>query len=922
MAAERYQAFISYSHKDRDFAEWLHRALEAYRIDRDLVGRETPVGPVPKTLRPIFRDRDDFAGGPSLTEATFRALQDSKFLIALCSPNSRQSYYVNEEVRLFKQLGRADRVIPVILAGEPDNPERECFPPAVIFNVGADGQITNSRAEPIAADAREEGDGRDIAKQKIVAGLLGIGLDEIRKRAASAARRRHILVSSVAVAMTGLAVVASIAAWIARQRTIEAEQRLDWALETAGAVTTKTVGFKSKFGVPVPVLSELLAEVEQLLGRLDQQGVQSSALKVREARLLQALSDNNKDLGDTTKALDEATQSLARLAAVEASDGKTSGTDNDIGWANLKIGDLHKQRNALQLAEGRYTAAKEIFASLTSSEPNNITWQSSLAASLGRLSDAFSAEGKLSDAAAMLDQDVAILRGLHSANPQDTFQSATLATALAGRATVAETENNANNAVGLLQEAETIDKALVGIDPTNSDWATNLAFCERALGYATERTGNLTDAVSHYESAQQLYEKLSAEDPTNVSKKDLFADTLDTLGYDYQRTNRMKDAADTFEKQIDIRRQIIARDPNDGAQRATLVISLNRLAYAQVATGDTNGALPNVNESLELSANLIKEDPSNLDLKTGRTIALGMAALMATARGDQSTATHDYEEMAKLGNEIAALDPGDTNKSYAAIMANLFLANWYLQSGRATDALGILEPARTKAEALREKSSNDRVWLNALSHVDEQIYLTKWNLGDLEGALTAARQSLDISKQWSDSDQGNTEALQRTANADAMVGNALRKLGRLDDAYASQSAAVTMRQALVAADPNNEALREDLAVSFSRLAEVFMDQKNYSQALDAYQQGLRTVQEAAQSDGAGQNLKQLVGALYAGEGISRLGLNQNAEARQAFQSSLAARKELVERQPDNAGFKQDVEWTTERLEALDRAAAK
>jgi hypothetical protein len=50
------------------------RALESFRIDRDLVGRETPAGSVPKTLRPIFRDREDFSGGPRLSDATIAAL--------------------------------------------------------------------------------------------------------------------------------------------------------------------------------------------------------------------------------------------------------------------------------------------------------------------------------------------------------------------------------------------------------------------------------------------------------------------------------------------------------------------------------------------------------------------------------------------------------------------------------------------------------------------------------------------------------------------------------------------------------------------------------------------------------------------------------------------------------------------------------
>ena len=67
-AAIRYRAFLSYSHADKAWAKWLHAALEGFRMDKDLVGRETPLGPVPKTLRPIFRDREDFSGGHTLTE--------------------------------------------------------------------------------------------------------------------------------------------------------------------------------------------------------------------------------------------------------------------------------------------------------------------------------------------------------------------------------------------------------------------------------------------------------------------------------------------------------------------------------------------------------------------------------------------------------------------------------------------------------------------------------------------------------------------------------------------------------------------------------------------------------------------------------------------------------------------------------------
>ena len=122
-----YQAFISYSHADTAWAKWLQRGLEAFKIDKDLVGHETVRGVVPEALRPIFRDREDFTAGETLPEQTLAALDASSALIVICSPDSARSNYVNEETRLFKARHPARPVIPLIVGGKPGDPERECF---------------------------------------------------------------------------------------------------------------------------------------------------------------------------------------------------------------------------------------------------------------------------------------------------------------------------------------------------------------------------------------------------------------------------------------------------------------------------------------------------------------------------------------------------------------------------------------------------------------------------------------------------------------------------------------------------------------------------------------------------------------------------------------------------------------------------
>ena len=241
IAPFKYRAFLSYSHRDKAWGEWLHRALEHHRIDKDLIGRDTPAGPVPKTLRPIFRDREDFSAGHSLAAQTIAALEASQFLIVVCSPDAAKSAYVNEEIRRFKALGRGERIIPVIVAGDPGLSDDDCFPPALRFKLNPAGALTDEREEPIAADARPQGDGKDLARQKIVAGLLGLGLDEIVRRGARAQRRRNRIWASIAGIFLLLAVAATGSAVYAWQQLKTNEAFLDATLDRFTSIVNRAV---------------------------------------------------------------------------------------------------------------------------------------------------------------------------------------------------------------------------------------------------------------------------------------------------------------------------------------------------------------------------------------------------------------------------------------------------------------------------------------------------------------------------------------------------------------------------------------------------------------------------------------------------------------------------------------------------------
>lgn len=199
----RYFAFLSYSHADEKLCAWLHRALERYRIPRQLVARVTPQGQVPRRLFPVFRDREELSGSADLPRSIEQALESSRVLVVLCSPKAAVSRWVNEEVRRFKALGHADRVFCVILEGEPfasdkpDSGQLECLPEAVRHTVSSDGRILAERAEPLACDLRPGRDSRVNAKLKLLAGILGIAFDELRQRDRRRARQQRLALAAL-----------------------------------------------------------------------------------------------------------------------------------------------------------------------------------------------------------------------------------------------------------------------------------------------------------------------------------------------------------------------------------------------------------------------------------------------------------------------------------------------------------------------------------------------------------------------------------------------------------------------------------------------------------------------------------------------------------------------------------------------------
>ncbi|HEX4857372.1 MAG TPA: toll/interleukin-1 receptor domain-containing protein [Usitatibacteraceae bacterium] len=425
MTEARYQAFLSYSHADRKIAQWLHHALETYRVPGRLVGRETPVGKVSERLGRIFKDREELPASGNLGAEIEAALRSSHALIVVCSMAAARSKWVNEEVRNFKRLHGAERVFALIVDGEPFTSEiagresDECFPAALRFAVDEAGAVTAARAEPVAADLRAQGDGRRLAVLKLIAGLTGLPLDDLVQREAQRRARRATQIamaaSVLAVAMAALALVAVRARDDARQPRTQAEGLIEFML----------VDLRKKLE-PVGRLDVLDAVGEKALAHYNaQEGSQLDANSLghrsRALHLIGEVRQNRGKLSEALAAFERAAETTAELLQ-RAPDNPQRIFDHaqSVFWVGAVAREQAKRADASRAFLQYYQLARR----LVLLAPEKREWQIEPAYAATNVGIALLDDARPADALRYLEESRAIMMRMVPAQPELAFEVA------------------------------------------------------------------------------------------------------------------------------------------------------------------------------------------------------------------------------------------------------------------------------------------------------------------------------------------------------------------------------------------------------------------------------------------------------------------------------------------------------------------
>ncbi len=198
----KYKAFISYRHKelDKEVAVNLQKMLESYKPPKSVSGKDF------KRWR-VFRDETELNTGSSLGDNITNALDNSEFLIVVCSETTKDSKWCMQEITHFKELhsGSNKNIITVVADGDPTKvfPPELCTEKVMLTDENGNEYYENREIEPLAANIAGGNKKESLKKLKgeflrVAAPLTGCDYDDLYKRNQKK-KIRQIITASVLI---------------------------------------------------------------------------------------------------------------------------------------------------------------------------------------------------------------------------------------------------------------------------------------------------------------------------------------------------------------------------------------------------------------------------------------------------------------------------------------------------------------------------------------------------------------------------------------------------------------------------------------------------------------------------------------------------------------------------------------------------
>ena len=585
VGGSRYQAFISYAHSDQEWAKWLQKVLERFSVPRN-VRRDRPE--LPKRLFPVFRDQTELASSDNLSDSIVDALDRSERLVVICSPKAAASKWVNEEIRLFRSRFPSRPVLCLLVGGSPDPESADCgFPPALLA-----AEKGRPRPEPLAADPRENADGRTDARYKLIAGMLGVGMDRLRQRDQ---QRRIRVIGAFGTAGFVLAGVMAVLAWNANRAQQEAELRRSQAEDL---IEFMLVDLRDQLE-PIGRLNILDSVGQQAMHYFQQLGsLGSEEERLSRAMALRQIGEVRVGQGKLDEAI-EALEDSRQLISGLASDAPNSPQYLfESGQSEFWVGYVHWERAQFEQALESMERYRDVGLELNRRWPDDVEFRMELTYSDQNLAALYLELGDHEEALRHIRSAITNQRDLVADHPGHGDYVLELANALSWLGSTLRVRRELESSASAFSEAEAY---LSKLNRQERDAYVTAALCDVKLLLASSALliGEYEVSTGQFEEARDLYLELIAGDRSNALWQEGLARAHIGIGNSRVALGDAPGGSGNFLAAIEVLQSLVEEDPSN----ATFGI---RLAQAQASLAN----------SLSLQSSLSEASRHN-DIATG-----------------------------------------------------------------------------------------------------------------------------------------------------------------------------------------------------------------------------------------------------------------------------------------------------------------
>ncbi len=741
---ESYDAFISYSHhKDKRIAQALQSVVQD--IGRPWWRR--------RALR-IFRDDSSLAATATLWPSIASALDRSRYLVLLASPDAAASIWVGREVEHWLQTKGVDTILVALTAGRLVwNDEARCFVSDDQFPLPS-VLAGRFQTEPkwIDLTAYRDGDARASKRNPdfltraadLAAPIHGIAKEDLLSDELTQQRRALRLAWGAA---GSLAVLAGLSAWqtiIARQERERVELVLAEGTRTANnLVLDLSQRFRGQKGIPQQFIIDVLGEARGLVSQLARSGGERPELLEAQATALIEIASAMRSQGKFDLALHDARLAVAVFAKLAARPDAKSDWGVGLAAAKDRVGDVLLGLNRYDEALGQFQESSAL--SKAQSDLGNSVARQNLAVSLEKIGQVYLATRRVADAKRSFQESIALREVMLAAEPKridlaralaighaniaDAYLVAgeraaaveqqrlrvalaervsehsqnnlglqhDLALAYHGLAKALEGVGEAAEITALLEKNLAIVTGIADSDPDRIDWQTDVVAANDRIG-AWHLVQAPETALGYFRTSLAVAVRNSVAEPSRADLSHARALAHRRCGDALRAMGRLKEALISYQSSLEVRTTAPASHMSMHGWNETLEVDFQILSDALVEAGRPREALDMAVERFERFANRGGAGrTADLDQKTRALEGISWFALFAG----------EHDRAIEAAREARALKPDEP-------VISLNEAHALMLSGRAQEARQLYAKIRQQLPSGRNVAELMRIDFAAL----------------------------------------------------------------------------------------------------------------------------------------------------------------------------------------------------------------